>query len=181
MINRLDEPTSGTVYLAGQDYKELGPRELRRRVGMVMQSAYLFPGTVAENLRYGPRQRGKELPTSEIDNLLEQVGLEGFAQRDVSHLSGGEAQRVSLARTLANRPEVLLLDEPTSALDERAEREIEALLRRVLRDQHLAALIVTHDTAQAERIASRAILIEAGRLILNGTVQEVLHAEAVRP
>src|SRR5882757_151159 len=59
LINRLDEPTSGTVYLAGQDYKELGSRELRRRVGMVMQSAYLFPGTVAENLCYGPRQHGE--------------------------------------------------------------------------------------------------------------------------
>jgi putative ABC transport system ATP-binding protein len=180
LINRLDEPTSGTVYLSGQDYKEISPRELRRRVGMVMQSAYLFHGTVAENLRYGPRQRGEELPESEIDNLLEQVGLEGVAQRDVSHLSGGEAQRVSLARTLANKPEVLLLDEPTSALDQRAEHEVEALLTRVLRDQHLTALIVTHDTAQAERIASRAILIDAGRLILNGTVQEVLHAQTVR-
>jgi putative ABC transport system ATP-binding protein len=181
LINRLDEPTSGTVYLAGHDYKELCPRELRRRVGMVMQSAYLFSGTVAENLRYGPRQRGKELPASEINNLLEQVGLEGFARRDVAHLSGGEAQRISLARTLANKPEVLLLDEPTSALDDRTEREIEALVTRVLRDQHLTALIVTHDTAQAERIASRAILLEAGRLVLSGTVQEVVHAEAVRP
>jgi putative ABC transport system ATP-binding protein len=180
LINRLDEPTSGTVYLAGQDYKELSPRELRRRVGMVMQSAHLFPGTVAENLCYGPHQHGEQLLGSEIDNLLEQVGLEGFAHRDVSHLSGGEAQRVSLARTLANKPEVLLLDEPTSALDDRAEREIEALLTHVLRHQHLTAVIVTHDIAQAERIASRAILLDAGRLILNGTVKEVLHAEMVR-
>jgi putative ABC transport system ATP-binding protein len=180
LINRLDEPTSGTVYLAGRDYKELSPRELRRRVGMVMQSAHLFPGTVAENLCYGPHQHGEQLFASEIDNLLEQVGLEGFAHRDVSHLSGGEAQRVSLARTLANKPEVLLLDEPTSALDDRVEREIEALLVRVLRDRHLTAVIVTHDTAQAERIASRAILIDRGRLILSGTVREVLHADVVR-
>lgn len=176
LINRLDEPTGGTVYLDGQDYRQLAPCELRRRVGMVMQSAYLFPGTVAENLRFGPRQHGEELLASEIDNLLEQVGLEGFAHRDVLHLSGGEAQRVSLARTLANKPEVLLLDEPTSALDDRTEREIEALLTRVLHDRHLTALMVTHDTAQAERIANRAILIDAGRLILNGTVKEVLHA-----
>src|ERR1700741_3009116 len=163
LINRLDEPTSGTGYLSGQDYKQLAPRELRRRVGMVLQSAYLFPGTVAENVSYGPRQRGEELTTAEIDNLLEQVGLEKFARRDVSHLSGGEAQRVSLARTLANKPQVLLLDEPTSALDNRAEREIEALLTRVLGDQQLTALIVTHDAGQAERIARRAILINAGR------------------
>ena len=176
LINRLDEPTSGTVYLAGQDYRQLTSQVLRRRVGMVMQFAYLFPGTVAENLGYGPRQHGEDQPAAEIDNLLEQVGLEGFAQRDVSHLSGGEAQRVSLARTLANKPEVLLLDEPTSALDERAEREIEALLTRVLGDQHLTALMVTHGSAQAGRIANRAVLIDAGSLIVNGTVQEVLHA-----
>jgi putative ABC transport system ATP-binding protein len=181
LINRLDEPTGGTVYLAGRDYKQLAPRDLRRRVGMVMQSAHLFPGTVAENLRFGPRQHGEDLLAPEIDSLLEEMGLEGFADRDVLNLSGGEAQRVSLARTLANRPEVLLLDEPTSALDDRAEREIEALLTRVLRDQHLTALIVTHDTAQAERIADRAILIDAGRLVLDGTVQEVLHAEPALP
>ncbi len=181
LINRLDEPTSGTVYLAGEDYHQIAPRELRRRVGMVMQSAYLFPGSVAENLCFGPRQHGKDLPAWEIDSLLEEVGLEGFALRDVSDLSGGEAQRVSLARTLANKPEVLLLDEPTSALDDRAEREIEALLTRVLRAQHLTALMVTHDTAQAERIANRAILIDAGRLILEGTVQEVLHVTSALP
>ena len=181
LINRLDEPTGGTVYLAGEDYQQLAPRELRRRVGMVMQSAYLFPGTVAENLCFGPRQHSEDLLASQIDSLLEEVGLEGFANRDVLNLSGGEAQRVSLARTLANKPQVLLLDEPTSALDGRAEREIEALLTRILRDQHLTALMVTHDTAQAERIANRAILIDAGRLILDGTVQEVLHVESALP
>jgi len=178
LLNRLDEPTSGTVLLYGHDYREIAPRDLRRRVGMVMQSAYLFPGAVAENLRFGPRQHGQDLAPSEIEALLEQVGLEGFAGRDVWHLSGGEAQRVSLARALANQPEVLLLDEPTSALDERAEREIEALLTRILSDQHLTALMITHDSAQAARIANRAILINAGRLIFDGSVQEALHAES---
>jgi putative ABC transport system ATP-binding protein len=180
LINRLDEPTYGTVYLDGQDYRQLSPRELRRRVGMMMQAAYLFPGTVADNVRFGPRQQGIELTASQIDDLLEAVGLKGFAGRDVTRLSGGEAQRVSLARALANRPEVLLLDEPTSALDDRAEREIEALLTRVIRDYKLTCMMITHDTAQAERIANRAILIDAGRLVANGTVEEVLRAESVR-
>lgn len=155
LLNRLDEPTSGTVLLDSQDYYQLAPRDLRRRVGMVMQAAYLFPGTVAENMRFGPRQQGKDLSSSEIDALLQEVGLEGFADQDVAYLSGGEAQRVSLARTLANGPEALLLDEPTSALDDRAEREVEALLTRILHEQHLTALMITHDSAQAAHRQSR--------------------------
>lgn len=178
LINRLDEPTSGTVYLNGQDYRTLSPRELRRHVGMMMQFAYLFPGTIADNLRFGPRQHGKDLAASDVDDLLDKVGLSGMANRDIARLSGGEAQRVSLARTLANRPEVLLLDEPTSALDNRSEREIETLITRIVRENNLTALMITHDTAQTRRIASRAMLIEAGKLISMGPVAEVLDAES---
>lgn len=177
LLNRLDEPTSGTVYLDDQDYRQLAPRKLRRRVGMVMQSPYLFRGPIAENLRFGPRQQGEELSAPAIDTLLAQVGLAGFADRDVLNLSGGEAQRVSLARTLANHPSVLLLDEPTSALDERAEREIETLLTRIIGEQQLTTLMITHDTAQATRLANRAILLQAGQLICDGTVREVLDVE----
>lgn len=104
---RLDEPTGGLVRLDGQDYRELAPEALRRRVGMVMQSAYLFPGTVAENLAYGPRRRGQELLAEQTATLLQRVGLSGYQDRDVSNLSGGEAQRVSIARTLANAPEII--------------------------------------------------------------------------
>ncbi|MGC8495549.1 MAG: ABC transporter ATP-binding protein [Syntrophobacteraceae bacterium] len=178
LINRLDEPTGGAVYLHGREYREFAPRELRRKVGMMMQSAYLFPGTVADNLSFGPRQHGELLSPSKIEELLEQVRLAGFSGRDISNLSGGEAQRVSLARTLANKPEVLLLDEPTASLDERAEREIETLLTSVLAEHRLTALMVTHDSAQAVRIANRAILIDAGRLVFDGKVQEALHAQS---
>src|SRR5664279_5882699 len=110
LLNRLDEPTSGTVYLDGRDYRQLPPRDLRRRVGMVTQRPFLFPGDAATNLRFGPAQRGETFPDAEIARLLERVGLSGFAASEVSVLSGGEQQRVSLARALANRPEVLLLD-----------------------------------------------------------------------
>ncbi len=178
LLNRLDEPTGGTVYFDGREYRRFAPRELRRRVGMMMQSAWLFPGSVAENVCFGPRQHGLDLSAIEIDGLLEQVGLGGFSGRDVANLSGGEAQRVSLARTLANKPEVLLLDEPTSSLDERAERAIEALVTRVISDHRLTALMVTHDSAQARRISRRAVLIDGGRLVLDGSVEEVLHAQS---
>ena len=179
LINRLDEPTRGTVYLDGVDYRTIPPRELRRRVGMVMQFPYLFPGTVADNIRFAPRQRGEEIRDEEIDRLLAQVDLPGYRERDVSQLSGGEAQRVSLARTLANSPEVLLLDEPTSALDDKAKASVEALIVRIIREQKLTCLIVTHDNAQALRMANRAMVMEKGRLVAVGPVQEVLSAESV--
>src|SRR6476646_10980869 len=82
LLNRLDEPTNGVVRLRGQDYRELVPEELRRRVGMVMQSAYLFPGTVAENIKYGPSQQGSSLPVEQIAALLRRVGLSGYQKRD---------------------------------------------------------------------------------------------------
>jgi putative ABC transport system ATP-binding protein len=165
LLNRLDEPTSGTVYLDGVDYRSLPPQELRRQVGMLMQSPHLFPGTVADNLRFGPQQRGEELPQATVDELLERVGLAGYAGRDVANLSGGEAQRVSLARTLANRPQVLLLDEPTSALDEAMQREVEALICSIINEGGLTCLIVTHDQAQARRMASHAMTMEEGRMV----------------
>src|SRR5215471_13244058 len=84
LLNRLDEPTSGTVYLNAVDYRLIAPRELRRRVGMVTQRAFLFPGTVADNLRFGPRQRDEELPGGRIEELLTSVGLAGYGSRDVA-------------------------------------------------------------------------------------------------
>jgi putative ABC transport system ATP-binding protein len=99
LLNRLDEPTNGTVYLGNVDYRTIASRELRRRVGMVMQRPYLFPGTVERNLQFGPQQRGSALPQERVDELLGAVGLAGYATRDVANLSGGEAQRVSFART----------------------------------------------------------------------------------
>ncbi len=175
LLNRLDEPTGGAVRLNGRDYRELAPRELRRRVGMVMQAAYLFPRTVATNVAFGPLQKGETLSLEQIAGLLERVGLPDYQGRDVSNLSGGEAQRVSLARTLANVPEALLLDEPTSALDDSSARAIEELLLGIIRERRMTCVIVTHNTEQARRIADRTVILEAGRLITIGPTKEVLH------
>ena len=176
LLNRLDEPTSGTVYVGGTDYRSITPRDLRRRIGMVTQRAYLFPGTVAQNLRYGPAQRGEALPQKALEELLQRVGLSGYGERNVANLSGGEAQRISLARALANSPEVLLLDEPTSALDDAAKREIEALLENIMHAQALTCIVVTHDSGQAARLAERALLLVSGRVVRSGPVEEVLRA-----
>jgi putative ABC transport system ATP-binding protein len=176
LLNCLDERTGGTVLLDGQDYSEISPRELRRRVGMVMQMAYLFPGTVAANIAFGPQQRHETITPQQIHALLERVGLPGYQDRDVSNLSGGEAQRVSLARTLANIPEVLLLDEPTSALDDASERGIEELVLGIIRERQMTCVIVTHDMPQAARISDRTMILESGKLTAIGPTEEVLHA-----
>jgi putative ABC transport system ATP-binding protein len=176
LLNRLDEPTRGTVYVEEIDYKQIAPRDLRRKMGMVTQRPYLFPGTVEENLQFGPAQRGEKLSSENLEALLIRVGLEDYASRDVANLSGGEAQRVSVARTLANSPVLLLLDEPTSALDEASKVGIESLLRSIVKDQGLTCILVTHDIAQASRLAERALLIQEGRIMRSGLVTEVLNA-----
>lgn len=176
LLNRLDEPTSGTVYLDGVDYKTFSPRELRRRLGMVTQRPFLFPGDVASNLEFGPRQRGETLSSEAVDLLLQQVGLDGFAGRDVTNLSGGEQQRVSLARALANQPEMLLLDEPTSALDEDAKLGVEQLIRQLATSTSATFVLVTHDREQARRICDRVGAMERGRLTHMGKPEEVLRA-----
>src|SRR5713226_2439633 len=175
LLNRLDEPTSGTVYLEGRDYRQIPSQELRRRVGLVTQTPYLFPGTIADNLRFGPRQQGKDLPEETITFLLDQVGLADRAKSDVANLSGGEAQRVSLARAIANSPAVLLMDEPTSALDEEAKEEVEALLVQIVKQNLLTCVMVSHDRAQAARLADRVMLLKGGRLEKIGPAREVIH------
>jgi putative ABC transport system ATP-binding protein len=176
LLNRLDEPTAGTVFLEGVDYRQIPPRELRRRVGMVTQRAFLFPGTVSQNVGFGPRQRGEVISEAQAQELLARVGLSGYGDRNVANLSGGEAQRVSLARALANSPLVLLLDEPTSALDDEAKSQVEGLIGDIIRDTGLTCVVVTHDFAQAERMATRVMMLQAGRAIRIGPIAEILHA-----
>jgi putative ABC transport system ATP-binding protein len=176
LLNRLDEPTSGTVLLNGTDTGTLAPRELRRRIGMVMQRAYPFPGTVAENVAFGPKQSGQTISDAAIDALLAHVGLEGYRSRNALTLSGGESQRVAITRALANEPEVLLLDEPTAALDETARHGVEELLESLIRERHLTCVWVTHSIEQARTMADKLMTIEAGRATRYGSVAEVLRA-----
>ena len=105
---------------------------------------------------------------------LRRVDLEGYGERSVDRLSGGEAQRVALARTLANAPQAMLLDEPTSALDGPTRDHVESLLREIVAERHLACVLVTHDPGQARRLATRVVVLEHGRLARQGKPQEVL-------
>jgi putative ABC transport system ATP-binding protein len=176
LLNRLDEPTQGSIFFRGQDYHQLPVLSLRRAIGMVMQRAYLFSGSVAENLAFGPRNQGRDLTAAQIEDMLARVGLAGYAARDAASLSGGEAQRVAIMRALANEPEVLLLDEPTSALDEVSRDGVQSLLASLIRERQLTCVWVTHSTEQARAMADRVLVLRAGRIEAIGTPAEVLHA-----
>lgn len=160
-INRLIEPTSGEVYLDGEPTSGMDPLLLRRRVGMVFQLPALFGASVEEAILYGARLAGRD---AEADRLLEMVGLDvSFGGRDPQSLSVGQQQRVSVARALALRPEVLLMDEPTSALDEAARRRIEELVRELNASLGLTIVVVSHHLDQVERLADHVVLLAAGR------------------
>jgi ABC-type multidrug transport system ATPase subunit len=161
-LNRLIEPASGEVYLNGESTGAMDPLELRRRVGMIFQLPALFGASVEEAILYGPRLIGRE---ADARKLLESVGLDGsFAGREPQSLSVGQQQRVSIARALALRPEVLLMDEPTSSLDEAARDRIEDLIRDLNRREGLTIVLVSHDLGQVEQLADRVILLADGRL-----------------
>jgi len=174
-LDRLIEPSAGTVLLDGVPATELPVQTLRRRVGMVFQTAALFEGTVLDNVLYGPRLRREKPDESLGDGLLERVGLpRAFAGKAVGELSGGEAQRVSLARALANRPEVLLLDEPTASLDPTASAQVERLLVQLAGDGDLTFVFVTHNLDQARRLGHRGLLLVDGRVIEQGPLADML-------
>jgi putative ABC transport system ATP-binding protein len=180
-VNRLLEPTSGRVLLDGQPVAGLPVQELRRRVGMVFQTAALFDGTVIDNVLYGPRLRKEEGATDDgaahelARGLLQRVGLpEDFCDKPVTELSGGEAQRVSLARALANRPEVLLLDEPTASLDPSASLRVERLLLQLAGETDLTFLFVTHNLEQARRIGDTSLLLVDGRVVEQGPLRDLM-------
>jgi putative ABC transport system ATP-binding protein len=162
LLNRLADPDRGTVRFRGDDVRSLDPLELRRRACLVPQLPAPLPGTVAENVRYGPRLCGREV---DPNRALELAGLGGdYAEREAQRLSVGEQQRVMLARALALDPEVLLLDEPTSALDEQARDGVERTLLELEGRAGLSMLIVTHDREQAQRLARRIVRIHEGKV-----------------
>lgn len=174
LLCRLDEPTGGTVSLDGTDYRTLDPTALRARVGMVPQDPALRDGTVHDNVTIGPRLRGDPVAPGRVETLLERVDLAGYADRSATDLSGGEAQRVAIARTLMVDPEVVLLDEPTASLDPESQGEIEALLRSLLADSDRTVVLVTHDQAQVDRVADRVVEFVDGQVRGRGSPREVI-------
>lgn len=168
LLTRLEEPDAGRIVYRGRPLADWEPTELRRRMHYVFQNSILFPGTVADNLSYPLRLAGQSLNNASIHCLLERVALPvSYANRSVDGLSGGEKQRVNLARSLSLSPDVLLLDEPTSALDEASTVHIEAEICKYCREGH-TIIWITHSPEQAKRLADRVWHIQDGQLIEEG-------------
>jgi putative ABC transport system ATP-binding protein len=176
LCDRLEVPSRGRVRFRGDDVAALDPLGLRRRVGLVAQRPTPFAGTVADNLRVAAPGASPDT----LDAVLGRVELgPELAGRPAHELSGGEAQRVCLARTLLTDPEVLLMDEPTSSLDPRARTALE----RLARGEAVAGVPVvwvSHDLAQVERIADYVVIVVAGRIVHQGRARE-LDAATVPP
>jgi putative ABC transport system ATP-binding protein len=168
-LNRLEEATAGRVLLDGRDVRTIPATDLRRRVGMIFQTPVLLERTVGADLAYGLDGVGEPA----LRAALEASGLDpAFLERRSAALSVGQAQRVCIARALVREPEVLLMDEPTSALDKDASARIEELIRS-LTARRLAIVLVTHDLAQAQRVADHALLLVDGRIVASGSPDEV--------
>jgi putative ABC transport system ATP-binding protein len=167
LLNRLDVPTAGEVRFRGKPIDAIDPLALRRRVGMVFQRPAPFPGTVRDNLLVADPGASAD----ELREALDAARLDArFLDRDADELSGGEAQRMCLARTLVTRPEALLMDEPTSALDPDARGGLEHTARR-LADDGRPLVWVTHDLEQAGRLSDELVVLIAGG-IATGAARE---------
>lgn len=166
LCNRLIDPTAGRVRMCGDDVRDLDVLRLRRAVGMVFQRPTLFTGTVRDNLdATGVTDAGRQV------SVLTSVGVEtGLLDRDARTLSGGEAQRVCLARALLMRPQALVADEPTASLDEPSTRRMEDLVRAIAADG-VPVLWVTHDLGQFARIADHGVVLADGHVAASGSAE----------
>jgi putative ABC transport system ATP-binding protein len=169
LLNRLDDPLSGTILWEGRELTEWDPKELRRRVAMIFQKAPIFPGTVLDNFAVAV----PEIDLERAHHVLDHVGMpRELLDREADRLSGGEAQRMSIARALLTDPSVLLADEPTAALDTAARRTVEDLGLEIARSG-VPLVWITHDTAQLRRMADHAVVLIDGEVAAFGHLSEL--------
>lgn len=169
LLNRLDDPLAGDISWRGQPLAAVDPQELRRQVATVFQRPPLFPGTVLENFRVAE----SEVDEAQAVHVLDHVGLPAeLLHRSATALSGGEAQRMTVARALLTRPSVILADEPTASLDVDARLAIEALAHQ-LADEGQSIIWVSHDTDQLRRLATHVVVIVDGEVAAFGSVADL--------
>lgn len=169
LLNRFEEPTEGRIRLDGQPLGSFDVHALRRRVGLVAQHPTMLTPTIGQEVRVAR----PALTDAEVHGILQRVALADMpADRATSTLSGGEQQRVALARSLAVEPDVLLLDEPTSALDDRSAQAVDQIVRTLVADG-LTVVLVSHDLERVVDLADTVLVLERGRLVERGDPREV--------
>ena len=179
MINRLEDNTTGEVKINGKNVKEYNIHKMRWDIGYALQQVALFPHmNVEENIAIVPELKKwrKEKINARIDELLNMVGLEPekYRKRKPSELSGGEAQRVGIARALAADPKIILMDEPFSALDPITRASLQEDVKKLQKQIHKTIVFVTHDIEEAFLLGDKICIIQDGKLIQSGTKQEII-------
>ncbi len=181
MLAGFEVPSSGRILLNGQDLADIPPYECP--INMMFQSYALFPHlTVWENIAFGLRREGmaKDKIVQQVEAMLKLVQLGKFAQRKPHQLSGGQQQRVALARSLAKRPQLLLLDEPLGALDKKLREETQIELVNIVEEVGVTCVMVTHDQEEAMTMASRIAIMSEGKVLQVGAPSEVYETPATR-
>ncbi len=179
MVNRLLEPTSGTVLVDGRDVRETDPIQLRRNIGYAIQGSVLFPHmTVEDNISYVPNllnKRDHERTRKAVHKWMDIVGLsKDLLERYPSELSGGQQQRVGIARALAASPDILLMDEPFGAVDEITRGQLQTEIARIHRETGITVMFVTHDIGEALRLGTHVLVLGEGRVQQYATPEEIL-------
>ncbi|MBP1970463.1 putative ABC transport system ATP-binding protein [Virgibacillus natechei] len=176
LCNGLKSPDAGEIYIKDTNIESYEPVELRRHVGIALQDATMISGSVMQNLAMPLALQGKQLPDENAKEFLRLVGLdEGFLYRNSKDLSGGQRQKLSIARTLVNRPEVLLLDEITSSLDRVSQQDIESLIRKINQKYGTTIIWITHNLQQALTIGEYTWVMMDGEVVETGK-SELLNA-----
>jgi tungstate transport system ATP-binding protein len=180
VIARLIKPETGKILFDGLPLSEWSALDYRRRISFVFQAPLLLDMTVAENIALGLKFRGvhKDKIRERVEHWLEQLGIEALSTRRASELSGGEAQRVSLARAFVLDPELILLDEPFSALDPPARARLLEDLTALLKADHRTAIIVTHNLKDAAKLGDRVAVLVGGRLRQVGPARQIKNQPA---
>ncbi|AQQ54944.1 ABC transporter ATP-binding protein [Planococcus lenghuensis] len=169
LCNGLISPDRGTIFIQETPIDRISPIRLRQIVGIALQDAPMIEGTVADNLAVPRKLKGEDLTAEEAETALADVGLlRDFLNRNSQELSGGQRQKVSIARTLVNRPDILLLDEITSSLDRTSQREIEELIRAINRKFGVTIIWITHNLDQALRIGDYTWVMMDGEVAESG-------------
>ncbi|MBN1234637.1 MAG: phosphate ABC transporter ATP-binding protein [Methanotrichaceae archaeon] len=182
LVNLLDESSSGSILFDGSLISGRPEREklaVRRKMAMVFQKPVMFKARVEENVSFGLKMRGRddaEEMRGRVKEALAAVGLSGYESRDANTLSGGETQRIALARAIILQPELLLLDEPTANLDPRSAASIDSLLQS-LAGGSTAVILATHNMQQCRKLADRVAVLQAGRLTAQGKSEEIFGPE----